>query len=234
MSGNPHIHIWVETHIFTYEWKPTYSPVSVNPHIHLWVETHIFTYEWKPTYSPMSGNPHIHLWVETHIFTQLQCLGLGCHNSATSKNTNFGYTRLSCIALLFTFTETVGLIGVGAQDSHLNFHTALELWHALHSYVGLYSAKISSLRDSTHFPEMEINPLKTMCGCPWGRVTKKIKVAHAIISPYGMLLSMYNCKFWVPHSVQLGYSYSYASLNTNHPPNNGHCRVFGILFSSAG
>ena len=27
----------------------------------------------------------------------------------------------------FTYTETVGLIGTGTQDGHLDFHTALEL-----------------------------------------------------------------------------------------------------------
>ena len=28
----------------------------------------------------------------------------------------------------FTSTETVGLLGTGAQDVHLDFHTASELW----------------------------------------------------------------------------------------------------------
>ena len=28
----------------------------------------------------------------------------------------------------FTSTETVGLLGTGSQDGHLDFHTALELW----------------------------------------------------------------------------------------------------------
>ena len=28
----------------------------------------------------------------------------------------------------FPSTETVGLLGTGAQGSHLDFHTALELW----------------------------------------------------------------------------------------------------------
>ena len=28
----------------------------------------------------------------------------------------------------FTSTETVGLLGTGAQDGHLHFHTAPELW----------------------------------------------------------------------------------------------------------
>ena len=29
----------------------------------------------------------------------------------------------------FTSTETVGLLGTGAQDGHLDFHTAPELWN---------------------------------------------------------------------------------------------------------
>ena len=28
----------------------------------------------------------------------------------------------------FTSTETVGLLGTGSQDGHLDFHTAPELW----------------------------------------------------------------------------------------------------------
>ena len=38
--------------------------------------------------------------------------------------------RLVCIRLVeccFTSTETVGLLGTGAQDGHLDFHTAPEL-----------------------------------------------------------------------------------------------------------
>ena len=31
----------------------------------------------------------------------------------------------------FTSTETVGLLGTGAQDVHLDFHTAPELWGSL-------------------------------------------------------------------------------------------------------
>ena len=39
-------------------------------------------------------------------------------------------TRKKCC---FTSTETVGLLGTGAQDGHLNFHTAPELWIASQS-----------------------------------------------------------------------------------------------------
>ena len=30
----------------------------------------------------------------------------------------------------FTSTETIGLLGMGAQDDHINFHTAPELWES--------------------------------------------------------------------------------------------------------
>ena len=33
--------------------------------------------------------------------------------------------KLKCC---FTSTETVGLLGTGAQDAHLDFHTAPEFW----------------------------------------------------------------------------------------------------------
>ena len=41
---------------------------------------------------------------------------------------------LSCVILnwlvecCFTYTKTVGLLETGAQDGHLDFHTAPELW----------------------------------------------------------------------------------------------------------
>ena len=37
----------------------------------------------------------------------------------------FNFLWLKCC---FTSTETVGLLGTGAQDGHLDFHTAPELW----------------------------------------------------------------------------------------------------------
>ena len=40
---------------------------------------------------------------------------------------------------------------------------------------GLSSAITSSLHIGMHPPKREINPPKTACGCPCGRVTKKIK-----------------------------------------------------------
>ena len=37
----------------------------------------------------------------------------------------------------FTSTETVGLLGTGAQDGHLDFHTAPELWSLCVSLFGI-------------------------------------------------------------------------------------------------
>ena len=39
----------------------------------------------------------------------------------------------------FTSTETVGLLGTGAQDVHLDFHTAPELWGIRTIEAPLYS-----------------------------------------------------------------------------------------------
>ena len=38
----------------------------------------------------------------------------------------------------FTSTETVGLLGTGAQDVHLDFHTASELWVRLERLASKY------------------------------------------------------------------------------------------------
>ena len=42
----------------------------------------------------------------------------------TARKERFGW--LKCC---FTSTDTVGLLGTGAQDGHLDFHTAPELWN---------------------------------------------------------------------------------------------------------
>ena len=42
-------------------------------------------------------------------------------------STDPNYARVECC---FTFTETVGLLGTGAQDGHLDFHIAPELCNA--------------------------------------------------------------------------------------------------------
>ena len=44
----------------------------------------------------------------------------------------------------FTSTETVGLLGTGAQDGHFDFHTAPELYCEIRSNVGSSSNSSSS------------------------------------------------------------------------------------------
>ena len=39
-----------------------------------------------------------------------------------------GYCRRAKLPLSLTSAETVGLLGTGAQDGHLDFHAAPELW----------------------------------------------------------------------------------------------------------
>ena len=50
----------------------------------------------------------------------LHCDVTACFNS----HLNVAVEMVECC---FTSTETVGLLGTGAQDGHLNFHTAPEL-----------------------------------------------------------------------------------------------------------
>ena len=38
---------------------------------------------------------------------------------------------LVLVEVFFTPTETIGLLATGAQDGHLDFHTAPELWLVL-------------------------------------------------------------------------------------------------------
>ena len=57
------------------------------------------------------------------FFLKILCRGFACF-------TCFSFSVFSFLSLLkccFTFTETVGLLGTGAQDVHLDFHTAPEL-----------------------------------------------------------------------------------------------------------
>ena len=45
--------------------------------------------------------------------------------------------RMLLVECCFTFTETVGLLGTGAQDVHLNFHTAPEFCEGVDDEVML-------------------------------------------------------------------------------------------------
>ena len=51
-------------------------------------------------------------------------MGFECVCPPDSKIKYSVFYKLKCC---FTSTENVGLLGTGAQDDHLDFHTALEL-----------------------------------------------------------------------------------------------------------
>ena len=74
----------------------------------------------------------------------------------TSKNTKATLYVVSwLVECCFTPTDTVGLLGTGAQDGHLDFHTPPELWgiccYALHAVMwGLSPVTIRPLHNSIH------------------------------------------------------------------------------------
>ena len=51
--------------------------------------------------------------------------GVGCCYQQYVLNRRREVLKLKCC---FTSTETVGLLGTGAQDGHLDVHTAPKLW----------------------------------------------------------------------------------------------------------
>ena len=66
----------------------------------------------------------------------------------------------------FTSTETVGLLGMGAQDGHLGFHTALEAGTIMDLYIGprvQYNYRCASPRLSTvrlnYFFDASVQPV---------------------------------------------------------------------------
>ena len=62
----------------------------------------------------------------------------------------------------FTSTETVGLLGTGAQDGHPDFYTALE--PALRLFFVVFKFYSSSaLRDNVHIPVTEELALRRGC-----------------------------------------------------------------------
>ena len=71
-------------------------------------------------------------------------------NDNFSYNFNYHLHAPPCLKCCFTSTETVGLSGTGAQDSHLDFHTAPELCHAPPTEKNNLSTKSHSLTQSIY------------------------------------------------------------------------------------
>ena len=73
-------------------------------------------------------------------------------------------------------------------------------------------------------PEMEINPLKMVCGYPCGRVNKqKSKVTHPILSPNEMHFSMYNCTYCATPPPPLPPNSQLGNITTTNVPNTHRC-----------
>ena len=64
-------------------------------------------------------------------------------------------SRMLLLKCCFTSTETVGLLGTGAQDGHLDFHTAPELWQSRKEggliYLTVFCCRKSILSSSGFF-----------------------------------------------------------------------------------
>ena len=54
---------------------------------------------------------------------------------------HIGHSLVLLLKCCFTSTETVGLLGTGAQDGHLDFHTAAEPWPFFHHSLLLLRAE---------------------------------------------------------------------------------------------
>ena len=74
-------------------------------------------YLWQTSFSQSAPA------VQTHLLKQ--ALWLSKYHSDVNKAR--GRTVFQKLKFCFTSTETVGLLGTGAQDVHLDFHTAPEL-----------------------------------------------------------------------------------------------------------
>ena len=93
------------------------------------------------------------------------CLGLS-QNIATSRN-----TKAWAVSEQIDTSKNTKAWAVSQHiDTIMNTEATLKCCYtALSSYVGITFSTISSLRSSSHPPEMEIwYPPKTACGCPCG------------------------------------------------------------------
>ena len=70
------------------------------------------------------------------------------------KRAEFPTTGMLLLKCCFTSTETVGLLGTGAQDVRLDFHTAPELWDREFCNGTIRKQHKPKLSDGTHSSKM--------------------------------------------------------------------------------
>ena len=81
-------------------------------------------------------------WVLLYVHRNRRFIRDGEPRTATSTFTQLLSPESQLVRCCFTFTETVGLLGTGAQDGHLDFHTAAELWNRSRSSGFVYNASV--------------------------------------------------------------------------------------------
>ena len=106
----------------------------------------------------------------THTHITVQALQLQSWVSGWAREKKFFSTNMMMLKCCFTSTETVGSLGTGAQDGHLDFHTAPELWSSTNMHPNPYTViGIFSHTNITHFKVWHKHPhLPLMLATPGG------------------------------------------------------------------
>ena len=139
---------------------------------------------------------------------RFHALGFGSHQRDSSVTSVLFTHCLSSVSLKGSALALLSQHVHWHQREHQNGMRCIVTW-------GLSPAVIYSLLNSVHSPEMEINPPKSACGCPYGEVLIIINNDHThnhlttitrtIISPCGMRFSRYS-RICIPgdlESIQL-------------------------------
>ena len=88
-------------------------------------------------------NAQLHRFKDSHAFSACRLILLRLiHNPAYSDMAYMSF-NVGWLKCCFTSTETLGLLGTGAQDGHLHFHTAPQL-------SAIFNVRTCSLCTSIH------------------------------------------------------------------------------------
>ena len=111
-------------------------------------------------------------------------------HGTTPRHIQNGY-RFECLKCCFTSTETVGLLGTGAQDVELDFHTAPELWgyrlgtldirkDGHHLYENSFGVAVRRYAEGHRLDSASaLLPLKNIVVCGHCLVTLSLTVNHS-------------------------------------------------------
>ena len=103
---------------------------------------------WKsrwPSWAPVPNKPTVSVDVKQHFNNTSSRPSLKSHMFFVDVKHHERKKDCLLLKCCFTSTETEGLLGTGAQDVHLHFHTAPELWERLHSQGATGGQVVSAL-----------------------------------------------------------------------------------------